>query len=247
MVSYIVPAHNEERLLGATLRALHAANAAIGEPYEIIVVDDASEDATAAVAATYGARLVRVAHRQIAATRNSGARTAEGDRLVFVDADTLVDAAVVHAALRAMRDGAVGGGAAARFEGRVPVYARVLLVVIVWLFRVCGWAAGCFVFCTRPAFEAAGGFDETLYASEEIAFSAALKRQGRFVVLRQAVTTSGRRLRAYSAWELLHLLAKLAVRGPSLLRSRQGVQIWYEKRRDDPDASQDLGIDRWRV
>lgn len=236
MISYIVPAHDEERLLGATLRALHAANAAVGEPYEIIVADDSSADGTTAVAASCGARVVRVAHRQIAATRNSGAKAARGDRLVFVDADTLVDATVIGAAVQALRDGAVGGGAAARFDGRVPVYARVLLVGVVWLFRTCGWAAGCFVFCTRPAFEAAGGFDETLYASEEIAISAALKRQGRFVVLRQAVTTSGRRIRAYSAWELLSVVVRLAIRGPSALRSRREVEIWYEKRRADPDA-----------
>jgi glycosyltransferase involved in cell wall biosynthesis len=236
MISYIIPAHNEERLLSATLRALHAANAAVGEPYEIIVADDSSVDGTAAVAASLGARVVHVMHRQIAATRNAGAKAAHGDRFVFVDADTVVDATVIGAALQALRDGAVGGGAAARFDGRVPPYARILLVAVVWLFRICGWATGCFVFCTRPAFEAAGGFDETLYASEEIAISAALKQQGRFVVLRQTVTTSGRRVRAYSAWELLRVACRLAIRGPSALRSRREVEIWYEKRRRDPDA-----------
>jgi glycosyltransferase involved in cell wall biosynthesis len=236
MISYIVPAYNEERLLGATLRALHAASIALGESYEIIVADDASSDGTAAVAASCGARVVRVAHRQIAATRNSGARAAQGDPFVFVDADTIVDEAVMRAALQALREGAVGGGAMVHFDGRVPLYARALLVAIMWLSRACRWAAGSFVFCTRRAFDAAGGFDQTLYASEEIAFSRALKRQGRFVVLRQAVTTSGRRIRAYSAAEFLGFMARLAIRGPSALRSRQGVEMWYENRREDPDA-----------
>jgi hypothetical protein len=92
------------------------------------------------------------------------------------------------------------------------------------------------VFCTRLAFEGAGGFDETLYAAEEIAMSAALKRQGRFVVLRQTVTTSGRRVRAYSAWELLRTVAQIAVGGASAMRTRRGVAMWYDKRRNDPDA-----------
>ena len=236
MISCIVPAYNEERLLGATLRALHAATNALEEPYVIFVADFASSDGTAAVAASCGARVVHVSHRQIAATRNSGARAAQGDQFVFVDADTVVDAAVMRAALQALREGAVGGGAAVRFEGRVPLYARVLLPVFVWLFRTCRWAGGCFVFCTRAAFEAAGGFDEKLYASEEIAVSNALKRQGRFVVLRQAVTTSGRRIRAYSATEALGILAQLALRGPSGLRSRRSVSMWYEIRREDPDV-----------
>jgi glycosyltransferase involved in cell wall biosynthesis len=236
MISYIVPAHDEERLLGATLRSLHLAGAAVGEPYEIIVADDASSDATSVIAANCGARVIRVAHRQIAAARNSGAKASQGDRFFFVDADTLVDESVIRSALQALREGAVGGGAAVRFDGRVPAYASVLLAALTRLFRVFGWAAGCFVFCTRPAFEAAGGFDEALYAAEEIAISTALKRQGRFVVLRQAVTTSGRRIRAYSAWELLCVVAQLVVRGRSAVRSRHGVAIWYEKRRPDPDA-----------
>lgn len=50
MISFIIPAYNEERLLGATLLALHAAARAVGEPYEVIVADDASADRTAAVA-----------------------------------------------------------------------------------------------------------------------------------------------------------------------------------------------------
>ena len=60
MISFIVPAHNEERLLGRTLVAIHDAAAGIGQPSEVIVVDDASEDLTSAVAAQHGARIERV-------------------------------------------------------------------------------------------------------------------------------------------------------------------------------------------
>lgn len=234
MISFIVPAYNEERLLGATLLALHAAARAIDEPYEIIVADDASTDRTTAVAERSGARVVRIARRQIAAARNAGAGAAFGERLVFVDADTIVDEAVVRAAVRALREGAVGGGAAVRFDGRVPRWAELLLPPVVWAFRVLGMAAGCFLFCRRSAFEVAGGFDETLYGAEEIAMSRSLKRHGRFVVLRQSVATSGRKLRTYSALEILRMAARLAVRGPTALRSREGLELWYEERREDP-------------
>jgi glycosyltransferase involved in cell wall biosynthesis len=236
MISFVVPAYNEERLIGATLRAIHDAARAAGEPYEVIVADDASSDNTATVAEGCGARVVRVTSRQIAATRNAGARHARGDFLVFVDADTLVTVAVVRAALRALREGAVGGGAAIRFEGRVPAYARLLEKPGVWLFRMARLAAGCFVFCSREAFEAVGGFDETLYGAEEIALSRALGRRGRFVVLREAVTTSGRKLRAHSGWELMRVLGALALRGPGSVRGRRGLGIWYEERREDPDT-----------
>jgi len=237
VISFIIPAYNEERLLGHTLRALHAAAQAVGEPYEVIVADDASTDRTAAIAEGHGARVVRVAHRQIAATRNAGAREAKGDLFFFVDADTLVNEGAVRAAIQALRDGAVGGGAAFQFDGHLPWYARLLQPPAVWSSRVAGLAGGCFLFCTRQAFQAAGGFDEALYGAEEIFLSRALKRQGRFVVLRETVTTSGRKLRAYSGWELLRIFSRLILRGPQAVRSRRGLEIWYEERREDPEST----------
>ena len=234
MISFIVPAYNEERLLGATLDALHAAARAAGEPYELIVVDDASTDRTAIVAEHHGAALVSVAHRQIAATRNAGARKSNGNFLIFVDADTIVNEAVVRAAVEALRDGAAGGGAAVEFDGMVPLYARLLLPVLVWSFRAAGLAAGCFLFCTRDAFLAAGGFDEAFYGAEELVMSRALKRHGRFVVLRKAVITSGRKLRTHSVREMLAVLARLALRGPGAVKQRQGMDLWYAERREDP-------------
>lgn len=234
MISFIIPAYNEERLLASTVRAIHTAAGALGEPYEVIVADDASTDQTSAIAVECGARVVRVAHRQIAATRNSGARAASGDYFIFVDADTLVNEAVVRGAVAALRSGAVGGGAAVHFDGPLPLYARILQPIAVWVYRLGRLAAGCFLFCSRPAFEAVGGFDEKLFGAEELAMSRALKRQGRFVVLRDAVLTSGRKLRAYSGWEILRVLTRLGLGGWKSVRDRAGMEIWYGERREDP-------------
>jgi len=234
MISFIVPAYNEERLLGATLDALHAAGQAVGESYELVVVDDASTDGTALVAQRRGARLVSVAHRQIAATRNSGAREANGTFFIFVDADTIVSESVVRSAVEAMRGGAVGGGAAVEFDGTVPLYARLLLPILVRIFRAADFAAGCFMFCTRSAFLAVDGFDETFFGAEELVMSRALKRHGKFVVLRQAVTTSGRKLRTHSVHEMLMVMGRVALRGPNAVKQRQGMELWYAERRADP-------------
>jgi glycosyltransferase involved in cell wall biosynthesis len=233
MISFIVPAYNEERSLAATLDALHAAGRAVGEPYELIVVDDASTDRTATIASRHGALLVRVAHRQIAATRNSGARKANGDVFIFVDADTTVNEAVVRAAVEALRGGAVGGGAAVQFDGAVPLYARLLLPLLVRVFRAARLATGCFLFCTRDAFAAVGGFDEAFYGAEELVMSRALKRYGNFIVLRQAVVTSGRKLRTHSVREVLIVLGRLVLHGPGAVKQRQGMELWYAERRED--------------
>lgn len=237
MISFIIPAHNEEQLLGRTLAALDAAARALGEPYEIVVVDDASTDRTAAIAEEHGARVVRVEHRQIAATRNAGARAANGEMFIFVDADTIVSEAVVRAAVEAMRGGAAGGGCSVRFDGPLPLYGRIMATIVIPLYRAARLAAGCFLFCTRDAFEAVGGFDERLFAAEEAVMSRALRRQGRFVVLRESVTTSGRKLRAHSAREILGLMLRVAVGGPKTIQRRERLDVWYGERRVDSEGT----------
>lgn len=238
MLSFVIPAHNEQPLLGRTLSALTDAARASGQPFEVVVVDDGSTDCTAEVARAYGARVVAVDYRQIAATRNAGARETCGDVLIFVDADTMVTGDAIRAAIEAMRGGAVGGGCAFRFDGRLPIYGRLLQALASPLYRVLGLASGCFLFCTRDAFRSVGGFDERLFGAEEAALSRALWRRGRFVVLREVVTTSGRKLRAYSPREILGLLARLALTGSKSLRRRDGLDVWYGERRTDPESSE---------
>jgi glycosyltransferase involved in cell wall biosynthesis len=235
MISFVVPAYNEQQLLGRTLDALKIAGSALEQPFEIVVADDASTDRTAAIAREFGARVVAVNHRQIAATRNAGARAASGDLLIFVDADTVVNQAVVRAAVDAVGQGAIGGGCSPRFDGRLPQYARVILGVMLPFYRLLGIACGCFLFCKREAFDTVGGFDERLFGAEELVMSRALHRQGRFVVLRENVTTSGRKLRAHSAREVLGVLGRFALSGPKSVRRRDGLEIWYGERRDDPE------------
>ncbi len=160
--SFIVPAFNEESVLAGTLQASHSAARAGGYPYEVIVADDASTDATAEVARQNGAMVVAANCRQIAGTRNTGARFATGDRLFFVDADTRINSRALQLALRAFEHGAVGGGCLARFYASAPLYARLLLIWMGFFMRVGGISSGAFMFCTRAAFVAVGGFDEKL-------------------------------------------------------------------------------------
>src|SRR5438105_3985712 len=76
MISFVVPAHNEEATLPRTLAAIVKAAREVGQAFEVIVVDDLSTDATTSIAAGFGARVVPVNLRQISAVRNAGARAA---------------------------------------------------------------------------------------------------------------------------------------------------------------------------
>jgi len=234
-LSIVIPAYNEAALIESTVAAARRAADALVEPFEIIVVDDASTDATAPVAEAAGARVVSVRCRQIAATRNAGAREASGDWLAFLDADTTIEPATLRAARRAIDYGFVGGGATVAFTPPVTISARLAVKAWNFIARTKRWAAGSFLFCRREAFEALGGFDTRFYASEELGLSEALHRyagRDRFAIVSPPVRTSSRKVRMYTWGEHFGpALRALVTRGRSLQR-REGLELWYEGRRE---------------
>ena len=90
-ISVVVPAFNEERLLGRSLGEIKSAAGAFarhGWEVELIVCDNNSSDRTAEIARNAGALVVFEPVNQIARARNRGAAAATGDWLIFVDADS---------------------------------------------------------------------------------------------------------------------------------------------------------------
>jgi glycosyltransferase involved in cell wall biosynthesis len=232
-LSFIIPAHNEAFEIGGSLTSIFDAARASALPFEVLVVNDASTDRTAEIAREMGARVLDVNLRKISAVRNAGARDAKGDVFFFVDADTQISKPVLRAAIAALDGGAVGGGAWVAFADPVNLTVQFGISLFSFFYmRLLKWAAGCFIYARRTAFEAAGGFDETLYACEEIMLSRALKRQGPFVVLLESVTTSGRKIRMYSPWLIIPLIVRFMIHGPAIFRQRKGLEWWYEGRRE---------------
>jgi glycosyltransferase involved in cell wall biosynthesis len=233
MLSFIVPAYNEEHELPRTLASIRDAAGAAQQPFEIIVVDDASTDATAEIAKADGAVVVPVHFRQIAAVRNAGGRMARGEVLFFVDADTSISSRHVTEALTALKDGCAGGGAWIVPEGPVPLWARVFVRIFsAFYFRLFKLGAGAFLFTTRENFRAIGGFDQEVFAGEEIYFTLALRKLGRFKLLREPIVTSGRKLRMHSAAFILKRTFSLVVAGRRGVLSREKLDLWYDGKRE---------------
>jgi len=235
--SVIIPAYNEAAALPGTLGAARAAMAGVAQAVqrrgELIVVDNNSADETAAVARAYGARVVFEGHNQISRARNAGGRAAAGRFLVFIDADTLIDAELLGAALRAMHDdGAGGGGARVAFDRDVVWPARLTLGAWNLYSRLMREAAGCFIFCTAEAFAAVEGFSERLYASEELWFSKAIKKWGKtrgqamVILTDHAAITSARK-----ADRPLHTAATLTLMllFPPAVFFRRLCGFWYRR------------------
>ena len=239
-ISFIVPAFNEEKLIAECVAALRAACAAHGRQglqSEIIVVDNNSTDRTSERAETAGARVVFEPVNQIARARNRGARDASGDWFIFVDADSLVSAELISDVLaRAGAGDHAGGGATVVMTG-APRWLRFWVGVWNLVSRAFGWAAGAFIWCRADAFREIGGFNEELYASEEIDFSMRLRRWARarrlrFTILaRHPLRTSGRKAELYSWWELSRCMLRLLLHPRKAVRSREHLDIWYGGKR----------------
>jgi glycosyltransferase involved in cell wall biosynthesis len=238
MISVIIPAYNEELELSSTLAAIRAAASGAAQPCEIIVVDDASTDATPEIASQVGARVISVHRRQIAAARNAGAHVARGKYLFFIDADTRINRMHIIEAITALEAGYSGGSARVVADGFVPLWGRILLRVFCVLYFGLNLGAGAFLFTTRRNFHATGGFDEQYFAGEEVYFSLALRKLGRFKVLREPVVTSGRKLRMYSAKEILGTLFIMIFGGPRMARSRARLNLWYDGKRETDAAGE---------
>lgn len=203
LVSVVVPALNEAAGIGATLASV----ARQPGPVETVVVDGGSEDGTAEAArAALPEAVVMEAPRGRASQMNAGAARATGSILLFLHADTRLPAGALAAVRAALADPAVAAGCFRTtfdLEKDAGFGAADRLVMRLWESRLwMRWHRFAFgdraLFVRRAAFEAAGGFpDQPLF--EDLDLVRALRTQGRFVFLDEAVVTSARRYRRNGA------------------------------------------------
>ncbi len=233
--SIIIPAYNEENFLPRTLAAINDAMEKISMSGEVIVVNNNSTDGTAAIPEKYGAKLVFESINQISRARNTGAKSADGSYLVFLDADTVISPALLQSALETLdSDQYCGGGVIVAGDGQLPKTMQCILNFWNWLSVKFGLAAGCFIYCRRDAFEAIGGFSERVYASEEIWLSNSLKSWGKKrnmafrIITDTPAVTSIRKLEWYSPLQML-LLSLPVLLFPPLVSFRWFCQTWYRR------------------
>ncbi len=240
--SFLVPAYNEEAFVGRAVESVHrSARTCSLSSYEVIVCDNGSTDATAALAAAAGARVVNEPHRQIARSRNAAASASSGSWLVWLDADAVLTADVLGATLSALETGRVcGGGARVELEGApLDRAARCAVRGWNWVAATFRLAAGSYFYALREGWSETGGFNEAVYAGEEIGFSRTLKRWGRrrglhFRVLGHAVPSSARKVEQFTLWQTLRQLAICA--WPGNLGRRDRCGFWYERPGDIPTS-----------
>ena len=234
-LSVIIPAYNEEAYLPATLDSIQAAAAQLGAVVvvEVIVVDNASDDGTANVARETGAKLVHEPVRGISYARNSGARSAVGDVLIFIDADVIAPPNLLAAICQAMSDsGCVGGAVDVEYR---PKRFAMRFYLLAWrlLARLTGMAQGPAQFCRRSVFEELGGYDPQVWIGEDVDFYWSLKKfakdtNGTVRSIRcPRVRPSSRRFDKWPLWKVLLWTNPLFI---ALFRRRRTFwDAWYSR------------------
>jgi glycosyltransferase involved in cell wall biosynthesis len=238
-ISIVIPAFNEERLLGQSLAEIKASAKAfesLGWETELIVCDNNSTDRTAQIAREAGAVVVFEPINQIARARNSGAAAATGDWLIFVDADSQPSAELfADVAAQIISGKCLAGGATVKMDGNHPAAA---VMVPVWnsISRIFKFPAGSFIFCEAATLQKIGGFSTELFAGEELELGKRLQKlakelKKKIVILsRHPLITSPRKLKLYSLREHLHLLFRFAFNRKQLA-NREACHLWYDGRR----------------
>lgn len=107
-VAVIIPCHNYGHFLREAIESVLAQTV---KPVDVLVVDDASDDDTAAIARSYadqGVRLLQVNHRSLALTRNSGAAATHSAYLLYLDADDRLPKKYIQRCLDVMTEQRIG-------------------------------------------------------------------------------------------------------------------------------------------
>jgi glycosyltransferase involved in cell wall biosynthesis len=206
-ISIIVPAHNEEDYLGATLNVINRQDY---PEFEIVVVANGCRDRTTDVAQGRCHRLVTFSQKSLGVARNLGARMATGELLVFLDADTLLE----PGALRIIAEQFTERNSGGTLKGQ-PDSNRFAYRLIYWLknfihrFVVHNGSSGV-ILCWREDFIRVGGFDEQLELRENSDLIRRLKCFGNYKFISvTTATTSMRRYERRGVWRIVWLWIKL--------------------------------------
>jgi glycosyltransferase involved in cell wall biosynthesis len=210
-LSIVIPARNEEKLFPRCLKSIKAAVKPFPGQVEVIVAVNRCTDRTEQIAVKRGANVVHEDAKCLARIRNAAAKTATGEIIVTIDADSRMTANMLLEIDRLLRTGKYIGGGVMVLPERwsLGILAMAVILSVVMLrHRVSG---GLF-WCLREDFEAIGGFNEGYVSVEDLDFAKRLKAHGkangkRFKTITTAhIVTSCRKFDTFGDWYLVRNL-----------------------------------------
>lgn len=201
MISIVLPAYNEEQFISRCLDSLTRQN--YDGAYEIIVVDNGSTDATAAIAGRYNVRLIHCHQRGVVPARQAGAYAARGDIIIQVDADTVYPADWLSRIVKDFQAHPKAAAIAGRYVYTDPPrwafleYALRILsnFISILLTRKLIFVSGANFAFRRDAFLRIGGYKADTFSPDQFGIANRLYQLGGIIYdNRLIVSTSSRRV-----------------------------------------------------
>jgi glycosyltransferase involved in cell wall biosynthesis len=247
-ISVVIPAHNEEEFLPATLDAL---NRQTYRKFETIVVTNGCTDHTAEVVGGKCTQLYELEERGLGPARNLGAEKARGELLLFLDADTILESTALHVISRKFKRWHSAG----TLRG-VPDSSKTAYKVIYGMKNFvhhthAHHGSSGVILCWKDHFMAVGGFDNELYLRENSDLMKKLRQFGAYKYISSTpAITSMRRYEKTGTAEMVLLWLKVWVlsnfsdirnqtyeamtqgRGPGLSKVGKWLVDKIEKRRN---------------
>jgi len=186
MISIIIPAYNEERIIKRVLDSF-----TYNDKLEVIVVDGGSSDKTVEFAKQYPIKLIQCIKNR-ALQMNEGAKISRGNVLLFLHADCLIENGALREIVCCIDNGYIGGCLSQRVDSPRLIYRFIETSgnIRARLFKI--FYGDQAIFVRRDIFLKIGGFDNvTLF--EDALFSKELKKEGSLRVLDNNVFVSPRR------------------------------------------------------
>lgn len=211
LISVCVPAHNEEKFIGACLDSIKKAAEQIRPAkVEVIVCLNRCTDGTEDIARSNGAVIVKEDEKNIAKITNTAARQARGEIIVTIDADSRMSPNLLSEVIRLLETGKwIGGGTSIKLERMsLGIFVTSVILVPIILIKHRGISAGLF-WVKKKDFDAVGGFDESFLSVQDLDFARRLKTHGRknnkqFRTIKRAhIKTSSRKFDKYGDWHML--------------------------------------------
>ncbi len=200
--SIIIPAYNEEKLIGRCLDSIVAASAPYKDQVEIVVVLNRCTDRTEEIALSYDCVIVKEDSKNMSKIRNAGAKVARGEILVTIDADNRMTGNMLAEIERMLLTGKyIGGGVMGKLE-RVSLGIIVTMLVFIPLIIKYGMVSAGLFWCYKKDFEAIDGFNEKIRMGEDIDFGMRLKRWGKECGKKYGTITKAQMITSCRKWDV---------------------------------------------
>lgn len=196
MLSIIIPTHNEENYLPKLLKCIKKQG---HKDYEIIIGDSFSTDKTIKIARNYGCRIIKdlVQSGGPARGRNSGAKAAKGDILLFMDADVQISNDFLYNAITELRERKIDAAGCYLVPDSGNAFDKFSHFVLNSWFGAMQYiwphTVGQCIFSTKDVHKKLNGFDETILFAEDMDYVNRSRKFGKFRMLNSVKILSSTR------------------------------------------------------